>query len=93
MTKYHIKPQRVQFKSQREIVDEQRQERTEILGKLYEKEKLNFFSNVPTFEWSELDGKTLQIHVVESKDELIVFGINSDGKCYVLYSKVIPECD
>jgi len=45
----------------------------------------NIFEKIPTLNWEELNGKSLQIHTSKDTDELMVFGVEvTTGKAYLL---------
>lgn len=49
---------------------------------------MNFFSNVPVYEWKDLDGKALYIRVEETEDVQVLAGYDPvDDKVYVLAHK------
>jgi hypothetical protein len=50
------------------------------------------FDNIPSFEWPDLDGKTLDISCSRDGSSITVAGINkSDGVIYILHQQFFPE--
>lgn len=49
---------------------------------------MNWFSDIPVYEWKDLDGKTLYIRVEESEEAQVLAGYDPvDDKIYILAEK------
>ncbi|PZM65934.1 hypothetical protein [Paenibacillus dendritiformis] len=60
----------------------------------HEREPHGVFSkkDIPSFEWADLDGKTLDIAVSRDQCGMTVAGIDKGtGVIYVLHQQIIPE--